>query len=150
MNEFEIFHKLFNGGNYSLPYLIRLHHAEAGDLFFINNNENVVFENQLYTNASFKYNAPNNKGEGGSLSISGIGNTLIEWVENADEHYTLEIVGLLIQSGTIQKIKGFKHFHGSISYSHDMNVEFTLDGDDRLQMSFNPYVYDTDNNRGNA
>lgn len=150
MTEAEVFHALFNGGNYSLPYLIKLHHTTAGDLFLINNNESVTYGGNTYAVSNFTYTPPSNKGEGGSLSLSAIDNNLIEWVENADENYTLEVVGVLINGSTVQKIRGFKHFHGSISYSSDMKVEFSLEGDDRLSMTFNPYVYDTDNNRGNT
>lgn len=150
MTENEIFHALFNGGNITLPYLIKLHHATAGDLFLINNNEAVDYEGNTYAVSNFEYNPPSIKGEGGSLTISAIDNTLIEWVENADENYTLEVIGLLISGGTVQKIRGYRHFHGSVSYGSDMSIEFTLEGDDRQNMTFNVYVYDTDNNRGNT
>jgi len=149
MTNAEIFNKLFNGGKFALPYLIKFSHSVAGDIYLVNNNEAIEYEGNTYAVSSFNYTPPNNIGEGASLSITSIDNTIIEWAEKADSTLSISVVGV-IAGDSVQAIHNYKHFFGSISYDDNMSLEFTLGSDDRLNMSFTPYVYDTDNNRGNA
>lgn len=150
MTEPEIFNRLFSGGRFSLPYLIKFTHPTAGTIRLVNNNQSVELEGEQYEVSTFLYTEPNNKGEAGTLEITAVDNTLIEFVENADYRFRLDVVGVLIEDGTIQKIKTYSHFFGSVSYGLDMKLSFQLGKDDRLDMAFPPYVFDADNNRGNA
>jgi hypothetical protein len=150
MTDAQIFNALFSGGNFSLPYLIELSHETAGTFYLIDDKTDKTYNGHTYKASSFTYTAPGKDGNGGTLSIDAKDNELIEWVENADENYTLSVVGALIEDGSIQPLRQYRHFHGSISYSDNMEIEFTLQGDDRLDMTFNPYMYDTDSNPGNA
>ena len=145
-----IFDKLFNGGRYALPYLVKFNHPTAGTYCFVNNNENVEYNDEEYIASSFDYTPPKNDGTGATLTITGVDNELVEWIENSDSRISIEIVGVLIEDGSVFEIRQYRHFFGSVSYSDDMSLEFNLGSDDRLDMTFNPYVYDTDNNRGNA
>ncbi len=150
MTDSEIFDKFFSGGNFALPYLVKFYHPSAGTIRLVNNTESVQIDNELYQPSSFEYVPPDNSGKGASLKISGIGNSLIEFVENANYQYRLDIAGVLAADGTIQRIKSYTHFYGSVSYGDDMQLQFQLGRDDRLDMTFCAYTYDTDNNRANA
>ena len=150
MTRAEIFNLLFNGGNYSKQYLIKLTHPTAGTLRFVNNNQAVTYEGVTYNPANYEYTPPDSQGEGASLSIGIADNyQIVEWVENADDRYTLEVIGEL-NNGAVQPIRAYKHFYGSISMSDDGKLSFSLESDGRLEMVFTVYKYDTDLNRGNA
>ena len=145
-----VYNLLFSGGNYSKPYLVRFSHPTAGVLRFVNNNEAVEYENAVYAPANFKYTQPDSKGEGGSLEIGIADNAaIVEWVENADDRYSLEVVGVLI-GDEVQPIRSFRHFYGTVSMGADNTLSFSLENDGRLGMIFNVYKYDTDLNPGNA
>lgn len=152
MTENEIFKLLFGGGNYSLPYLLKFTHQTAGTVCLVDNNEDIVFNGETYHGTSLTYTPPNNEGTNGTLSISSEpnDNTLFEFFENADQDYRLDVVGALLKDGTIQSIKQYRHFYGSISVDEKGTIDFQLGSDDRLDMTFTPYKFDTDNNRGNA
>lgn len=150
MTQSQIYRLLFEGGNYAKQYLIKLSHPTAGVLRLVNNNEDVVYEEQTYKASSFDYTSPNLQGDSGSLSISIVDNeNLFEWVDNADCRYSLEVTGIL-NGGDIQPLKSYKHFYGSVSLGDNNQLEFNLENDGRLNMTFNVYKYDTDLNRGNA
>lgn len=150
MTENELFQRYIQGGAYSLPYLLEFSSPEYGVLRFAGTNENIEFEGNTYEAASFEYSPPDTQGKGGTLKISALGNSLIEFVEHTDESFSLKVVALLAENGRIEKLKQFSHFYGSVSYGGDMDMNFTLESDDRLDMTFPPYKFDTDTNRGNS
>lgn len=150
MTNTEIYNLLFSGGNYSLPYLIKFEHPIAGTICLINDNQSVTYNGDVYEVSSFSYTEPDSNGDGATLNITGVDNSLIEFFDKADYRYKMTVTGCLSVSGEVQRIKGINHFYGSISYSDSQEIQFTLGKDDRLDMIFNPYNYDTDLNRGNA
>ena len=146
----QIFYLLFTGGNYTKQYLIRLSHPTAGIYRFVNNNEAVIYEGQTYSPANFSYTPPDSQGSGASLEIGIADNyQIVEWVENADDRYSLEVVGAL-NNGEVQPIRAYKNYYGTVSMSDDGKLMFSLEDDGRLQMVFTVYKYDTDLNRGCA
>lgn len=151
MTESQIFEKLFNGGNFALPYLIKFTHPNADPIRLVNNNENIVFEGETFNASSFDYSPPSPDGTGASLNISSLPgeNDLFEFIETVDDKYKLEVIGLIVE-GEVQKIRAYRHFHGVATMEENGRISFTLEGDDRLNMTFPPYTYDTYNNRGNA
>lgn len=150
MNITQIFNALFNGGNYTKPFLIKLSHPTAGTLRFINNNEAVTYQNQTYQPANFSYNPPDSQGSGASLEIGIADNyQIVEWVANADERYSMEVIGCLYD-GEVQQIRAYKHFYGTVSMADDGKIVFALEDDGRLGMVFTVYKYDTALNPGNA
>ena len=150
MTQSEIFNLLFNGGNFSRHFLIKLTHPTAGTLRYINNNEQVRYKNEIYKPANFEYTEPNKQGEGAKLDISATDNyEIVEWVENADYYYLLEVEGVLI-NGQIHEIKSYRHFYGTVSMGDDNKLSVALESDGRLDMVFTAYKYDTDLNRGNT
>lgn len=150
MTSSQIFNLLFNGGNYAKQFLIKLSHPTAGTLRFVNNNEAVSYDSQTFNPANFDYTPPDSQGLGASLEIGIADNfQIVEWAENADDRYTLEVVGAL-NNGEVQQIRAYKHFYGTVSMSDDGKLMFSLEDDGRLQMVFNVYKYDTDLNRGCA
>lgn len=150
MTSSQIFNMLFNGGNFSKQFLIKLSHPTAGTLRFVNNNEAVSYNGASYSPANFDYTPPDSQGSGATLEIGIADNyQIVEWVENADEHYTMEVIGAL-NNGEVQPIRAYKHFYGTVSMAEDGKLSFQLEDDGRLQMVFTVYKYDTDLNRGNA
>ena len=150
MTRAQIFNLLFNGGNYAKQYLIKFTHPTAGTLRFVNNNQTVTYNNESYTPANYDYTPPDSQGAGAALSIGIADNyQIVEWVENADDRYTLEVIGEL-NNGEVQPIRAYKHFYGTVSMSDDGKLSFSLENDGRLDMVFTVYKYDTDLNRGNA
>lgn len=149
MIETELFNKFFSGGAYSLPYLIQFT-CEQNILLFVNSNEDVVFNNNTFKAATFEYIRPDIMGDGGSLKISGMKNSLIEFLEDSDNQMRLDVVGILLENGDIEELRSWTHMYGTVTYNDKMEISFTLESDDRLKMTFPPYKFDTDNNRGNA
>ena len=146
----EIFNSLFNGGNISRHWLIKLFHPTAGCLFYVNNNESITYNNIEYKAANFDYTAPDTTGDGASLEIEAIDHyELLQWLEQADYRYIMEVVGIL-NDGEVTPIHKYKHFFGTASMGIDNKISFALDSDNRLDMVFTVYKYDPDTNRGNA
>jgi len=147
----QIYNLLFNGGNFSKHYLIELSHPTAGTLRLVNNNEAISWGGKTFKVSTFDYTPPNNKGSGGSLEITSADNEeIFAFIENADDKYSLKVVGILDQNGNVETLKTFRHFYGAVSMGDDSTITFTLGNDDRLEMKFNPFKYDTNTNRGNA
>lgn len=145
-----LFNSLFYGGNITLPYLIEFSHPDTDPIRLVNNVTDITYDNKTYKASTFEYQEPDNQGAGGSLTISGIDNDLIEFIDKVDSRYKLSVIGVLVQNNDIQKLKGINHFFGSVSYDQTQEITFNLGTDDRLDMVFNPYMYDTDSNPGNA
>lgn len=153
MTQAEVFNALASGGAYSLPYLIKLHHPDAGALYFVNNNEDVVYDGITYHASGFKYTKPKTMGgvlKNGSLEITAIDNNVIDLIEESDELFTVTAVGVIESNGDVTPIKSFKHQYGSVTTDETMKITITFTNDDRLGMAFPPYVFDSDNNVGNA
>lgn len=147
----EVFEKLFNGGNFGLPYLIKFSHPDLEAIRLVNNNENILFNGEVYAASSFTYTPPSNNGTGAHLSISSLPDedNLFNFIESADYRYNMQVVGVLVED-SIQPLRVYHHFNGTLSMDEKGAIDFSLDGDDRLEMTFPNYSYDTDNNRGNA
>lgn len=150
MNDAELFQKYLSGGAYALPYLLKFSCGSLEPVYLAGNNENIEYGGNTYAAAGFEYTPPDVYGKGATLKISGADNRLIEFIENADENFRLDVVALIAANGEIQKLKQYTHFYGSVSYSETMKINFELSSDDRMDMTFPPYKFDTDMNRGNA
>lgn len=153
MTQNEIFYNLFRGGAFSLPYLIKMYHPDYGSLYFINNNEDVTYDGHTYKAAGYKYTAPQTIGgvlKNGTLEITAIDNEVIDIIDASDELFEVTAVGVLNNDGTITPCKLYKHQYGSATITEDMRIVLSFTNDDRLEMTFPPYIFDSDNNRGNA
>lgn len=153
MTQNEIFNALYSGGAFSLPYLIKMYHPTHGALYFVNNNEDVIYDGNTYAASTFKYTRPQTIGgvlKNGSLEITAIQNEVIDIIEKSDELFEVTAVGVLDAGGTITPIKSFKHQYGTVVTDEQMKVTISFTNDDRLEMTFPPYIFDADNNRGNA
>ena len=153
MTQNEVFNALHRGGAYSLPYLIKLYHPDYGSLYFVNNNEDVIYNSQTYSASAFKYTPPQTIGgvlKNGQLEITAIDNSVIDIIDSSDELFEITAVGVLNDDGTVTAMKMFKHQYGSATTTEDMRVVISFTNDDRLDMTFPPYIFDSDNNRGNA
>lgn len=153
MTQDEVFKALHTGGAFSLPYLIELTHPEWGTLRFINNTINMVYDGNTYQASAFKYTAPQVAGgvlKNGTLEISAAENSIIDLIDASDELLTVKAVGVLNKDGTITPFKMYRHQYGTATTDGDMKVTITFTNDDRMGMNFPPYVFDSDNNRGNA
>lgn len=154
MTENEIFYALFSGGNISLPYLLKFTSDTTSDnpvvLRFVNNNEDIVLDGETFKASTFQYTKPDMSGNGANLSISGNDTGLIEFADIASSKWSLEVKGVICADGSVQRISQFLHFYGTVSYSDNEEMSFELGNDDRGEMTFPSYSYDTDNNLGNA
>jgi len=152
MTDSEIFNSLFCGGNFTLPFLIKFTHPSAGEICLVNDNQSLMFESKQYAPADFTYTMPDTNGNGGTLKISSVPteNELYEFVEKSDFRYRLDVVGAIMEDGTIQKIKSYVHFYGDVTIDKSGSINFSLGTDDRKDMTFPPYIFDTSNNPGNA
>lgn len=150
MNDSQIFSALFNGGAYALPYLIKFTADGQEPVYLVNNNENVTYNGSTYKASAFEYVPPDNQGNGGSLKVSAVENNLVAFVENADSTFKIEVTGVMTSGGEVQRLKQYVHSFGNVSYSENMELQFSLKNDDRLSMAFPPYKFDSDNNRGNT
>lgn len=153
MTQDEIFNALANGGAYSLPYLIKMHHPTAGTLYFVNNNESVDWDGHTFQASAFNYTPPQTIGgvlKNGSLEITAIKNNVINLIDQSDELFEITAVGALNEDGTVTAFKMYRHQYGSVTITEDMRIVLSFTNDDRLEMAFPPYIFDSDNNRGNA
>lgn len=150
MTDLQIFEKLFNGGAYTLPYLIAFTHPSLGNLYFINATNDVTYNGKTYKSSSFKYTEPDNQGDGASLEISLQDDKVLSlFIDKADYRMQIEVRGLLRENNTIQPLSIYKHMYATLSISADKILKATLGKDDRMKMTFPPYLFDADNNRGN-
>lgn len=150
MNDTQVFNNLFNGGSFTLPYLLKFTCDNLESILLVNDNKDFEYNGETYKASSFDYTPPDNQGSGATLTISGAENNLIPFIENADETYRLDVIGVISANGEVQKIKQYSHMLGTVSYTDSMEITFELGTDDRLNMTFPPYKFDTDMNRGNA
>ena len=153
MTQNEVFNALHRGGAFSLPYLIKMYHPAYGALYFVNNNEDIIYNGNTYHASNFKYTRPQTIGgvlKNGVLEITAIQNEVIDIIEKSDELFEVTAVGVLDKAGSITPIKMFKHQYGTAATDEQMKVIISFTNDDRLEMAFPPYVFDADNNRGNA
>ena len=152
MSTAELYSCFVHGGKYSLPWLITLSHDEAGTIRLVNNNEDVEYEGETYSASSFDYQRPTATGgtlSGGTLAITGVDSGIIEFFEAADETFAFQAVGCLVDD-EVQAVKFYKQQYATVGISNEMEVSIEFSGDDRLEMVFPPYVFDAENNRGNA
>lgn len=136
-----------------MPYLIKMYHPDYGALYFVNNNENIVYDSQTFLASTFNYTPPKTIGgvlKDGQLEITAIDNQVIDIIDTSDELFEITVIGVLNDDGTVTAMKMFKHQYGSATTTEDMRVVITFTNDDRLSMTFPPYIFDSDNNRGNA
>lgn len=153
MTENEIFNALHRGGAFSLPYLIKLYHPAHGALYFVNNNEDIIYNEIKYNASTFKYTRPQTIGgvlKNGSLEITAINNGVIDIIEKSDELFEVTAVGVLDKAGAITPYKTFKHKYGTAVTDEQMKIIISFSNDDRLEMAFPPYIFDAENNSGNA
>lgn len=153
MTKTETFKALSLGGAYTLPYLITIHHPKVGTAHYINNNEDVTYHGVTYEASAFKYSRPKTVGgvlQNGTLEITGIRTCALDIVEASDELFTVDVIGVLDAAGDISPLKHFHHQYGSVSTDNGLKIVISFSNDDRLDMNFPPYIFDADNNRGNA
>lgn len=148
--EEELFEKFFNGGNFTLPFLIKFSCPEIRPICLVNDNVEITYLGHTYKPSTFEYSPPDLMGNGASLKISGIDNDLLFFIESNNGTARLDIVGIIAEDGEIQKIKQYTHFLGNVTYNEKEEFTFNLESDDRLEMTFPPYKFDTEINKGNS
>lgn len=150
IDEGELFDKLFCGGAHSFPVLVRFSRGGEEVITFTDNNEDIDFEGESYKAALFEYTPADYMGKGAQLRISAVGNTLANFVDKADDTFRLDVVAAITERGEVTPLRRYSHFMGKVSWGQDMSMNFELGQDDRLDMTFPPYKFDTDTNRGNV
>ena len=125
MTQDEVFNALQHGGAFSLPYLIKLYHPDYGALYYVNNNEDVIYNDVTFLSSSFKYTPPQVAGgvlRNGTLEITAIDNEVIDIIDKSDELFEVTVIGALNDDGTITPMKLYKHQYGSVSTTEEMKV----------------------------
>ena len=143
---------LGKGGNFALPYLIRFIGSKI-TISLVNNNEDIVYSGVTYKAGAFKYTLPrvsNGVIKGGSLEITTAENALTEFVDLSDSSMQVEVIGVLAKDGTVSPIRQFVHKYGTATLDGSCKLNVSFENDDRMEMTFPPYVFDSGNNRGNA
>lgn len=150
MTQSEIFNLLWGGGRFNTPYLVEFSHGST-KIYLINDNKSVAYNGHAFQISSFEYNRPDANGNGASLSIlADDDNNLIEFIENADENWNMKVIGILRQDNTVQELHVYNHFYGTVASDELGNLEFQLGKDDRSELQFCPYTFDTGVNPANA
>lgn len=152
MTDDEIQTLLGKGGNFALPYLIKFRGA-GKTINLVNNNEDIVFNGEIYRAGAFKYSLPKTSGgvlKGGSLEVATTENALTEFVEFSDSSMQVEVTGVIAKNGTVTPIRYFTHRYGAATIDGERKLSFSFTNDDRMDMTFPPYIFDAGNNRGNA
>ena len=153
MNENQIYNALQRGGAFALPYLLKMEHPQSGALYFVNNTDDVTLNGVTYKASSFEYTAPQTIGgvlKNGQLEITAIDNAVIDLIDTSDELFKVTATGVLNSDGTVTAFKSYRHQYGTATISEEMKIIISFSNDDRMEMSFPPYVFDADNNSGNA
>jgi len=139
-------------GAYSLPWLIKLSdEADTAALYFVNDINQIVHGGNTYLPTTLEY-TPNADEQGfsggGSLAIPVTDNDVIVMIESY-YNLRLEVIGVLLDDGTVSEIKTFQHHYGSVKWN-GKQADFTFERDDRLDMTFPALIFSHYNNRGNA
>lgn len=150
MTELEIYNALFSGGRFSLPYLVEFSQPGAESICLVNALQDVEYNGKLYKHSTFDYKEPDIQGQGATLSVTLAENDLIQFIDAADWQMKINIIGVINKDGEIEKINIFKHMFATVTWDSENKMELQLNTDDRMQMTFPPYVFDSDNNRGGA
>lgn len=139
-------------GGYSLPWLIELSNG-VKTLRFINDVQSRIYGGHTYVASTFNYTPnpqENGLSGGGTLDIAaadaGDANGIIPLVQNATS-IILEVVGVLLEDGTVSEIKTFSHSYGTVRLN-GRDASFSFERDDRLGMSFPALIFTHYNNRG--
>ncbi len=150
MNDNEIFRALFGGGRFSLPYLVLFSFPGLEPIALVNSDRDLMFDGITYKSATLKYHEPDMMGNGGSLSVAMQGTRLVEFLDTADWRMTVDVTGVINFDGTVSRLGCFRHMNCEASWGSNMELSLQLNPDDRLGMTFPPYLFDADNNRGGA
>lgn len=150
MTRSEIYSALFNGGRYTLPYLVKFSAPDLESIALVNSDEDIEFEGTLYRSATLKYQEPDMTGNGGSLSVAMEGTDLVEFLDRADWRMKVDVTGVMNADGTVTKLGCYRHMNCTASWGRSMELSLQLNPDDRLDMAFPPYIFDSSNNRGGS
>ncbi len=148
MTDEQIYSELFSGGEFSLPYLVHFSDETGGDIYLVNANADVTFNGATYKSSSFTFTEPDYLGSGASLKMSLADNDLLVFIDKATDSAKVEITGVILEDSNIQELKSFSFTHFSAQWGSDMTLSLSFSSDDRMEMTFPPYVFDSDNNRG--
>lgn len=141
------YRQLAEGGFFNLPFLLHIKDiANDTDLFLVNDNVSVTYENTTYAPCSFQLNAHSD--EDSSLEIDLVENDSI--INMLEENSVLSVESLAYFNG-VEKMDFLPlvFSYGSASWSGE-KLSLKLSKDDRMGMSFPALIFTTYNNRGNS
>lgn len=152
MTQSEIYNRLYRGGAFALPFLIRIT-VDGNAFYYVNNNEDVTYDGNVYEATTFEYTRPKSAGgymDGGQLAITSIDNDILGIIDNAENTLQVDVIGVIDERGEVSPVSVYHHKYCTATINADMSVTLAFEPDDRLDMQFPPYIFDKDNNRGNA
>lgn len=144
-------------GGYSFPWLIKIYDKNNTEaLYFINDTQDRIYETITYKASSFSFTPGRDEsgfGGGDQLEIAvsemdAEQNKIIDMIETY-RVICLDVIGCLLEDGTISEVKTFSNSYGSVEWD-GKKAKFSFERDDRLDMTFPALVFSHYNNRGNA
>lgn len=161
LNNDELNEVLTQGGNVSIHYLAKFSGVAMADIYLCNNNEDINYLNQVFTACAFSFTPPKNDGSGAKLSLISLPNeneNVYNELEKAqhNENVRLDIIQVVASRNKDTNALEFTPINyyyfkfGNMGYNYQGELEYTPIEDDRNSMTFPPYQFDSENNRGNA
>jgi len=142
------YRKLIYGGGFNLPYLVHIYNAaETENVYLINDNADVVYENNTYKASSFNFSINADGSATLEVELVGSGNALINIFEN-NYNFTAEVVGVMRETG-VEVLTKSRHNYGEATWD-GRKATISFSKDERINMTFPALVWSTYSNRGNS
>lgn len=138
-----IYKELTEGGIYTLPFLLHIY-DEISNVYLINDNIDLIYNNHTYKAASFIYNPATNGDATLEASISD--NIEVLNILERSRRFNCELIGVY-KGGQIVQLSTYRHQYGEATWDGD-RFQIKLNADDRGNMTFPALIYNSYNNRG--
>ena len=138
-----IYKELTEGGLYTLPFLLHIYDNTI-DIYLINDNTDLMYNNKVYKAASFDYN-PATNGDA-ALEIGLFDNAELQNIIERARRFNCDLIGVY-KGGQIVQLSTYRHQYGEATWDGD-RFQIKLNADDRGEMTFPALIYNSYNNRG--
>lgn len=137
-----VYKQLIEGGAFTMPFLLHIYDNQT-DLFLINDNEDLTYNNTVYMAAGFDYE-PSANGEA-TLEIDIKNKSLLNMIHKSRK-FCCDLIGIY-NSSEVEELSTYKHKYGDATWDGE-KFQIKLNADDRGNMTFPALIYNSYNNRG--